>query len=427
MSRFLHCIRSGVILWGLMTLQFPSFVLAQSEWMQFRGPGGRGISNDRGLPTTWSQQQNIAWKTPLPGAGTSAPIVVGSKVYLTSYTGYSVPGEPMGSMEDLKRQVHCLDFKTGKVLWTREVPSPLPDQARIRENHGYASNTPVSDGQRLYVFFGKAGVFAFDLDGQKLWHASVGSNLNGWGSAASPILYKNLVIVNASVESESIVALDQRTGKEVWRSPGIRESWNTPILVDVAGGKQELVVAILGKVFGIDPDTGNRLWNCATDISWYMVPTLVEQDQVIYCIGGRTGGALAVRAGGQGDVTKSHRLWVGKKGSNVPSPIVKAGYLYWAHENLGVVYCAEIKTGRIVYEERLDRAGQIYGSPVMGDGKLYYVTREGRTYVLAVGPRFQVLAVNDLSDRSPFNSTPAIAGGKILLRSDKFLYCIGAI
>lgn len=139
--------------------------------------------------------------------------------------------------------------------------------------------------------------------------SDVGSGIHGWGSAYSPVLYKQLVIVNASVESGSLIALDRKTGREVWNVPGMRESWNTPILVPVDGGKTELVVAILGKILGLDPDTGKRLWSCDTDIGWYMVPSLVHHDGVVYCIGGRSGGGLAVKAGGRGDVIRSHRLW----------------------------------------------------------------------------------------------------------------------
>jgi hypothetical protein len=395
-------------------------------WPQFRGPDGLGISSEKGLPAKWSQQDGIVWKTELPGAGASSPIVVGERIFLTCYSGYGVPGQPKGEVEQLKLHVVCLRRGDGSVLWNKPVPVRLPEQPAIRENHGYATSTPASDGERVYVFFGKSGVFAFDLDGGQLWHADVGSKLSGWGSAASPVLYGDLVIVNASVESEALVALDKRTGKEKWRASGIKESWNTPLLVPVGGGKTELVVAIFGKVLGFDPASGEQLWSCATDIGWYMVPSLVAGDGVVYCIGGRTGGALAVRTGGRGDVTQSHRLWTGRKGSNVSSPILHDGHLYWAHENLGIAYCAEAKTGTIVYEERLDGGGQVYASPVLADGKLYYVSRGGRTCVLAAGPKFEVLATNDLGRAGAFNASPAVAGGRLFLRSDRFLYCIGA-
>lgn len=393
-------------------------------WPQFRGPGGLGVGTAANLPLTWSANKNIVWKTALPGPGTSSPVFLGDRIFLTCYTGYGVPGQPGGDLGQLKLHLLRLD-RAGTIVWNRDVAAKQPEQARIREDHGYASSTPAVDAERVYVFFGRSGVYAFSHDGRELWQADVGSGLNGWGSAASPVLVGDLVVINASVESQSLVALDRKTGKEVWRARGIRESWNTPLLVSV-GGKTELVVAILGKVLGFDPATGTQLWSCATDISWYMVPSLVAHDGVIYCIGGRSGGALAVRAGGRGDVTKTHRLWTGRKGSNVTSPVYHAGHLYWMNDNLGIAYCAEAATGRLLYEQRVERAGQVYASPVLAGDRLYYVARTGRTFVIAAKPEYELLAVNDLSDRSTFNASPAVADGRLYLRSDRFLYCIGS-
>jgi outer membrane protein assembly factor BamB len=194
----------------------------------------------------------------------------------------------------------------------------------------------------------------------------------------------------------------------------------------VAGGKQELVVAIFGKVLGLDPATGEQLWSCATGIGWYMVPSLVNDKDMVYCIGGRSGGGLAVRAGGRGDVTQSRRVWTITKGSNVSSPIFHEGHLYWLHENTGVAYCAEAATGKIVYEERIAGAGQFYASPILADGKLYGVGRRSGVSVLAAKPQFEQLARNEMGDRSSFDASPAVDGSRLLIRSDKFLYGIGA-
>ncbi|MBN1420642.1 MAG: PQQ-binding-like beta-propeller repeat protein [Planctomycetes bacterium] len=395
------------------------------DWPRFRGPGGLAISAEKGVPVTWGETENIVWKIDLPGSGSSSPIVAGGRIYLSSYSGYAVPGEPKGRMDDLRRHVICLDAASGKTLWMTDVESRLPDQATIRDAHGYATSTIACDGERLYVFFGKSGVFALDLAGKELWRADVGSKVSGWGTAASPIVSGDVVIINASVESESLIAFDRKTGKEVWRAGGIKESWNTPIFVEAPGGRTELALAIFGKVLGFDPATGTALWNCDTDIGWYMVPGLVAEEGLIFCIGGRSGGSLAVRAGGKGDVTASHRIWTGKKGSNVSSPIFRDGLLYWAHEKDETVYCAEAATGKILYEERLPRAGQFYPSPVLADGKLYYLSRGGRTFVLAEGQTFRKLAENDLGERETFNASPAVAGGRIYIRSDRRLYAIG--
>ena len=395
-----------------------------ADWPQFRGPGGLGVSTEKGLPTTWSDSENIVWKTELPGAGTSSPIFVGNRIFLSCYSGYNEPGQRGGDQSDLKREVVCLDRQSGKLIWAKEVPSKLPEQDRIRDDHGYASNTPVSDGKNVYVFFGKSGVFAFDLTGKQLWTADVGDGLHGWGSAASPVLFENLVIVNASVESDSIVALNKATGKEVWRARGINEAWNTPLLVPGAGGKNELIVSLPGKVQALDPKTGKVIWSCDSGNRTYMVPSVVAQGGVIYSIGGRPSSAVAVKAGGSGDVTDTHRQWTGQKGSIVSSPVYHNGHLYWAHESQGILYCADAKTGDIVYEERLNRAGQFYASPVLADGKIYYLTRNGRTFVVAAQPDYKLLATNDLAVRDTFNASPVVADGRLFLRSDKHLYCI---
>jgi len=399
---------------------------AAESWMQFRGPGGQGVSAEKSLPTTWSATENVAWKTALPGAGTSSPILVGDEIYLTCYSGYNVPGQP-GEMSDLKRHLVCLNRTDGKLLWKNDIPAKLPEQERIRDDHGYASSTPASDGKAIYCFFGKSGAYAFDLAGKELWQADLGDRLNGWGSASSPILFENLVLFNASVESSTLYALDKATGKEVWQIDNIRESWNTPVLAETQDGKTELLVAVMGQVLGIDPKTGSLLWSCETKIPWYMVPSTVVTDGVSYWIGGRSGAAFAVRLGGRGDVSTSHRVWTGTTNSNVPSPLVHEGHMYWASDNQGIVYCAETATGKIVYQERLPRADNFYASPTLADGKIYYLTRSGKTFVVAASPKFELLATNDLrsgDERGMFNACPVVAGGRLLVRSDKYLYCL---
>lgn len=397
----------------------------ESDWSRFRGPTGMGASTATGLPLEWSDSKNVVWRTELPGPGASSPIVHGDRVYVTCYSGYLVPGESGGSLNQLRRHLLAVNLSDGRILWERAVPATLPEEESIRE-HGYAASTPVADEQRVYVFFGKSGVLAFDHKGNQLWQADVGSNTHGWGSAASPVLYKDLVLINASVESESLVALNRRNGQLIWRAGGIKESWNTPLVVKAVSGRDELIVAVLGHVLAFQPESGEPLWSCQTDIQWYMVPSVVAAEGIVYCLGGRSGtAALAVRTGGRGDVTATHRLWTSQKGSNVTSPVYLDGHLYWAHENQGIAYCAVAATGRIVYEQRLERAGQVYASPLLAEGRIYYLTRGGKTFVLAARPEFQLLAVNDLADRSTFNGSPAVAGNRLLLRSDKYLYCLG--
>lgn len=190
-------------------------------------------------------------------------------------------------------------------------------------------------------------------------------------------------------------------------------------------GKTELVVPIQGNLLAFDPATGAPLWNCAKDITWYMVPSVIYHDGVVYAIGGRSGvAALATRTGGQGDVTKTHRLWTGNKGSNVSSPVYHDGHLYWINDASGTAFCAKAATGEVVYEQRMPRSGQVYASVLLADGRIHYLTRDGRTFVVVAKPQFELLASNDLRDGSTFNATPVADDGRLFIRSDQALYCM---
>ncbi|MEZ6091080.1 MAG: PQQ-binding-like beta-propeller repeat protein [Pirellulaceae bacterium] len=397
---------------------------SHADWPCFRGPGGMGVSQAKGLPLEWGDGKNVLWKRELPGSGASSPITFGDRIYLTAYSGYFVPGESGGSQDQLRRHLIALDRASGEILWDQSVPAKLPEEEQIRD-HGFAANTPAADADHVYAFFGKTGVIAFDHSGRQVWRSDVGSNTHGWGTASSPLLFDDLVIVNASVESESLIALDRMTGEEKWRAPEIREAWNTPIIVTSEAGSKELVLARHGDVLAFDPASGDPLWSCKTDITWYMVPTGVAANGVVYFLGGRSGTAsLAVRTGGRGDVTATHRLWTTKNGSNVTSPIYFDDHLYWMSHDGGIAYCAKAESGELVYEQRLGRFGQVYASPVLADGRLYYFSRDGRAAVLAATPEFKQLAANRLDDRSRFDASPAVDGNRILIRSEKFLYCL---
>jgi hypothetical protein len=220
----------------------------------------------------------------------------------------------------------------------------LPEQERIRENHGYASSTPVADSERVYAFFGSQAC-SLSITAETTLESERRRQTQRLGLATSPVLYKDWLIVNASIESDSLVALDKRTGKEIWRADGVSDSWHAPTLLDAPDGKTEVVIAKTSKVLAFDPETGAALWNVKTAIPWYMCPTPIAENGIVYVIGGRQpNGALAIRAGGRGDVTSSHVVWKLGKGSNVPSPVLHDGHLYFAHENLGVIYCVNAKT-----------------------------------------------------------------------------------
>ncbi len=399
-----------------------------ADWTQFRGPAF-GTTSETGLPTSWTAD-NIVWKTPLVGRGASSPVTFGDRIYLTAYSGYGLSADDPGNPADLMRHVFCISLQDGKVLWTKELPAP--DEKNEFNNwavalHGFASSTPVVDKTGVYIFFGAAGVVAFTHEGAFQWETSLGTGTHVFGTGNSPLLHDDLVIVNASVECGDLVALRKKDGSEAWRQSGMVQSWSTPVLYKSESGKTELAVTIQDKVLAFDPTTGQPLWNCA-GIADYICPSIVAHEGVLFASGARASQMLAIRSGGTGDATESHKLWGVAKGSNVSSPVYNDGYLYWAKEKSGIMYCAKADTGEIVYEERLSPdPGLIYASPLLADGKIYYVSRENGVFVLPAKPEFKVLAHNKLEgDDSIFNASPVPVGkGQFLLRSDRFLYRIG--
>lgn len=397
------------------------------DWMQFRGPGGNARSDDKGTPDKWSETENVVWKTKLPGLGTSSPITVGDAIFLTCYSGYAESPDNAGDQANLVRHVVCIDRKSGAIRWTKEIKAQLPESKYAPGNdgrHGYASSTPVSDGKHVYVFFGKTGVFCFDLTGKQVWQHSVGTGTTGWGSATSPVLHKDVVIVNASVESSSIYALNKMTGNEEWKITGSRSAWSSPVLID-AGGRTEMVMNMPGnpgKIAAFDPANGKPLWHCAGVPDGYICPSVVSHEGLVYAIGGRKNTSVGVKAGGSGEVKP---MWTTGAGSNVASPVYHEGHLYWMHENSGTAYCVNATNGERVYAERIRGVGTTYSSGVYADGKIYYVAQNATTYVVAAKPKFELIATNKLEDTSRTNASPAIDNGRILIRTDKHLYCIG--
>jgi outer membrane protein assembly factor BamB len=409
---------------SLVALALGASSLIAADWPQFRGPRGTGASEDRGLPLTWGPKENVLWKVKLPGPGASSPIVWGGRVFVTCYSGYGA-GEKAGRLEDLRRHLLCFDRKTGARLWQRDVPARLPETAYegFITEHGFAASTPAADRERVYVFFGRSGILAYDHDGKQLWHTLVGDGLNGWGSAASPILYRDLLLVNASVESSSLVALDRRTGKRVWRAKGLGDSWSSPVLVTTADGKDEVVQNTPDGLVAFNPTSGEQLWQCEGPGSGSATSTPVARAGIVYAMGGGVGGPgiMAVRAGGRGNVNATHVLWRRKAGAGICSPVLYGDYLYWVN---GQAWCVRADTGEPVYHERLYRARSEYASPVAADGKVIAFTRRDGAYVLATGGKFAQLAHNDLGDKSVFNGSPAVSDGQLFVRSETYLYCI---
>lgn len=412
---------------------FAVFVLSTlssraADWPQFRGPGGNGTSYDAQTPIAWDDETNIAWKTPLPGRGASSPIVVGDRIFLTAYTGYGVDidKDDPGKKEDLKLRVLCLKRNTGEVVWDEPIDPSGNTQdfgKRVRD-HGYATGTPVSDGQHVYAYFGVSGLVCLDMNGKVKWRNETGSKTAGFGSASSPVLFENLVIINASIESDTMFAFDKLTGKEVWKVSPVTRAWTVPCIAETIDGDHELVINMKDEIHGIDPKTGEKLWWCH-GIEDYIVPVPISHNGIVYCLGGRSNRSIAVKLGGRGDVTESHKLWESTIGANVTSPVYYDGHLYWASDK-AIENCLKAEDGSEVYRERLPTRARIYGSIVRAGDKLYVTTRDLGILVLAATPEYKVLGHNQFkNDTSLINASPAISNNQLLVRTDKFLYCIG--
>jgi outer membrane protein assembly factor BamB len=419
----------------LVSLLIQATLVSAAEWAQFRGPEGSGISTGGHPPTTWTDKENIKWKLDLAGAGSSSPIIWGDRIFLTTFSGY---GDDGGSVDKLQRHLIAIDKATGNIIWDKSVPAELPEDpySGMLTEHGFASSTPVTDGEHIYVFFGKTGVLGFDWNGKQMWKVNVGheSSNRRWGSAASPVLYKNLVIVNASEESRTVRALDKLTGKEVWKQDAdtLELSYSTPALVE-ANGRTDLVLPVPNELWGLNPETGKLRWYANTSIAGNVSPSVIAHDGVVYVTGGiQRMATMAIRAGGKGDVTASNIVWNSSSYSYVPSPVLSDGNLYVATDQ-GFALCLDAKDGKVVYKERLPGASSggrgkpFYASAVLANGNIYAVGRRSGTFVFEAKPEFKLVAHNKALDDTDFNATPAFAGDAIFLRSNRSLYCIASM
>lgn len=411
--------------------------LKQLGWNRLRGSNGTGISTDTTIPLTWSESENLLWKTVLPGPGGSSPVLTEDYVFVTSYSGYAVEKYPPGDISKLQRHLSCLDRSSGKILWTKTVAAVQPESAYKGNGlpeHGYATNTPVTDGKSVFAFFGKSGVYAYDLDGNQLWERSVGEGLNqrGWGSCSSLITFNDLVIVNAAEEASALIALDKQTGEEVWRaeSPRLPMSFTTPALVAVDENRTDLVIAVVGEVWGLNPATGQLLWYCESPIGGNVSPVTIVDQNLVYCFGGyQDEGCLCVEAGGQGDVTDTHVRWTSSETSYISSPVLHKSVLYWVGDDR-IFYALDAETGELIEKTRVPSTlggGKVtYASPVLINDNIFLQTRARGVVVFPASPDFELLAQNIWeNDKSVSNATPAVDRGQLFLRTDTALYCVG--
>jgi outer membrane protein assembly factor BamB len=416
------------------------------NWPQWRGPDSQGVSDEKSLPSEWTTTRNVKWKTPIEGRGHSSPIVWGKKIFLTTaLDGEAIAGRKPGVTHklsdgsdfvhpdavgaDLKHtfKVICLDRDSGKILWERVAyEGPVHDSRHKKAS--FASSTPATDGKYVFAFFGSEGLYAFDYNGKQIWKQDLGKlGTASVGYGVSPILFGDLVIMQCdeSGMNSFIVGFDKKTGKEVWRvARKVDVTWTSPVLVKTAK-RTELVTAAAEAIIAYDPATGKELWR-HKGLESNAVPTpVVSNDLVIVTSGYPTKIALAIKAGGNGDITGTpHLVWSYNKGTAyVPSPILYGDYVYLMTGN-GSISCLDVKTGKVAYEgARVPKPTSFMASPVAYEGKIFLTSEEGDTFVLKAGPKHEVIHTNSLGE--PVYASPAIAGGRVFIRGEKNLYAIG--
>ncbi len=416
-----------------------------SNWPQWRGPGGLGIFEGHKLPLDWNTTSNVRWKAAIPGKGHSSPVVWGDRIFLTT----ALQGEKLDKPTAIKHFMNgeefqhphwfgsdhtwtlkmlCLDRRSGAILWEKTAhQGNVYDH--IHQNGSYASTTPVTDGERIWVYFGPEGLFCYDLQGNLQWKTSLGGiGTAGMGTGSSPVLHRDKLILVADQEFDGkdsyLVALDKRTGDELWRAKrSMRVSWATPLLVETGQGHQ-LVVSGAEEVVSYDPDTGRELWRAEGVVS-HAIPSPVGGAELVYVsAGSQAKRSMALRLASDEDLGGKERIvWRYDKGAAyVPSPIYYQDHFYLISDR-GVITCLKARSGEVAYEDRMPEAGAIKSSLLAGDGKIYVSNQEGKTFVIKAGPEFEVLAINSINE--PIWASPAVSQGTIYLRGAEHLYAIG--
>ena len=411
---------------------------ADSNWPAWRGAAGTGAATNARPPLTWSESENIVWKVPIPGRGSSSPIVWEDRVYLTT----AIPGKTAASASKdvghrrggtvpagpLRYDVIALDRSTGDVVWQVTAVEDTPHEGTHRDGT-WASNSPVTDGERLYAFFGSRGIFCFTLDGELLWSTDLGDQRtrNGFGEGSSPALYGDYLVVNWDHEGESfVVALNKHSGKELWRRlRDERTSWSTPLIVEV-DGKPQVIVSATNLSRGYDLETGADIWESG-GMTANTIPSPVYADGMVYLASGFRGSSLqAVDIGkASGDIANTDAIvWSYDQDTPyVPSPLVYGGKIYFLKGNRGILSCLDAKTGKAVFvRQRLAGISGIYASPVAADGRIYLTGRDGTTLVIDGGAEFKVLATNKLDEA--IDASTAVVGDQLFIRGSRSLYCI---
>lgn len=401
-----------------LTMCFASLVSADN-WPAWRGPHGTGVAPERKAPLRWSAEKNVAWKVEMPGEGNSTPVVWGDQVFVSC-------AEDGGRL----RSLLCFARADGKQLWQKTVE--YSGKEKTHKTNPYCSSSPVTDGQRVVVWHGSAGLFCYDLDGNELWKRDLGEFDHIWGNASSPVIHENLVLLNAGPGLRTfLMALNKETGDEVWRRTvpdatsvkvdEFRGSWSTPVAFE-QDGKTLFALSMPNRLITFDPRTGESVWFCR-GVSKLSYTSPLVGEEIIVAMSGYHGPAIAVRKGGTGDVTDSHLLWVHDKKNpqRVGSGVLVGGYVYILNEN-GIAWCIDAATGEKKWEERL--GGRAWSSMSHVDGRLYVSNQDGTTFVLEPTPdECKVLAENHLDELT--RASHAFADGQIFIRTYQHLWCVG--
>ena len=404
---------------ALITAVVSPYLATAADWPAWRGPLGTGISSEKDILTTWGPEKNVRWRIALPEPGNSTPIVAKGRVFLTQAEG-------------AQRNVLCFHRADGKLLWKSGIE--LAAAERTHETNPYASSSAVTDGERVIAWFGSGGLVGYDLDGKELWRTDLGAHDHKFGYGSSPVIHGDLCFLNFGPGvREFLVAVDKRTGKEVWRHtspvPGGEDvfgTWSTPLIVETTG-RVELISALRGELAGLDPRTGRVYWQ-VTNWGTQAKSSPVAGDGVVVLTGDYEPKTteVAVRLGGDGDVSDTHVLWrIQPPRRRVGTGVIHDAHFYGTRAG-GFVDCIELKTGKVVWDERLPATGSttaIWSSPVLVDGKLYIINQGGDGFVVRAAPKYELLATNALGEKT--NSSIVVSDGEIFLRTYQALWCLG--
>jgi hypothetical protein len=408
-----------------------------ADWPWWRGPLGNGVSPDGDPPVRWSEKQNVRFKVAIDGDGLATPVVWGDRIYVLSARSLDpekgarpavdASGVPVGKQRYL---VTAYDRHDGSVVWQRVAIERVPHESRHQES-GWATASPVTDGERLYAHFGSAGTFAYTLAGELVWKLDLGDMTTrlGYGEGSSPALWDDTLVINWDHEGDSfLVALDKRSGAERWRKqrPGELTSWSTPLIREHEG-RVQVIVAAGGRTRGYDLQSGEVLWSLS-GLGMNAIPTPTYDAGILYLASGKRDSPrmLAVDLrGAKGDLDGSAAvLWTRDRDTPyVSTPLLYRGQLYFFKHVLSLLTSVDAATGALRFTERVG-LGNVFASPVAAAGRIYLLDRDGKALVLASGPKLAVLAENQLDDG--FDASPVVVGRDLYLRGRRFLYAVGS-